>query len=163
VPQLSIHTPIGDVTLFEEDGCIVALDWGWASTQEATPFLRGIASLLHGYFDGTPLPADLPLSPAGGTAYQRRVWNALRAIPSGQTLTYGELARIAGGGPRSVGAANGANPIPILIPCHRVVAASGIGGYSGGDGLPTKRFLLALEAGRQASHPSGTPMSTAID
>jgi methylated-DNA-[protein]-cysteine S-methyltransferase len=59
--------------------------------------------------------------------------------------TYADIARIVGGSPRAVGGANGRNPIPIVIPCHRVVASAGLGGYSGGDGLPTKQFLLALE------------------
>jgi methylated-DNA-[protein]-cysteine S-methyltransferase len=68
------------------------------------------------------------------------------AIPYGATRSYAEIARQAGGSPRSVGHANGANPIPIIIPCHRVLATTGIGGYSGGEGLPTKRTLLALEA-----------------
>jgi methylated-DNA-[protein]-cysteine S-methyltransferase len=100
---------------------------------------------LWDYFDGKPL-ADLPLAPAG-TDYQKKIWAALCAIPAGQTRTYVEIARVAGGSPRSVGGANSKNPIPILIPCHRVVAVAGIGGYSGGDGLETKRRLLALERG----------------
>jgi methylated-DNA-[protein]-cysteine S-methyltransferase len=66
-------------------------------------------------------------------------------IPYGATRTYADLARKVGGSPRSVGQANATNPIPIIIPCHRVLATNGIGGYSGGEGLPTKRALLALE------------------
>ena len=86
-----------------------------------------------------------------GTAYRRKVWAALRAIPHGQTRSYAEIASMAGGSPRSVGGANAANPIPILIPCHRVLATSGLGGYSGGDGLDTKRLLLALETRTKAN------------
>ena len=106
------------------------------------------------YFDGRLTRFDLPMAPSG-SAYRQRVWAALCDIPPGQTRTYAEIARIAGGAARSVGQANGANPIPVLIPCHRVIAAGGangqwatggIGGYSGGDGLTTKRFLLQLEA-----------------
>ena len=90
-----------------------------------------------------------------GSPYRQRVWKALCDIPPGATRTYGDIARVAGGSARSVGGANGANPIPILIPCHRVVAGAGIGGYSGGDGLPTKRYLLALETRmRQGDLPS---------
>jgi methylated-DNA-[protein]-cysteine S-methyltransferase len=144
LPQLSLHTPIGDVTVSEEDGAIVSIDWGWGRDQMQTPLLRRAQNQLHAYFDGELTEFDLPLAPAG-TAYRRAVWNALRAIPYGQTRSYGEIARAAGGSPRSVGQANGCNPIPIVIPCHRVVAANHIGGYSGGEGLPTKRFLLALE------------------
>ena len=104
---------------------------------------------------------DLPLAPAG-TAYQRRVWAALRAIPPGETRSYGEIAarrrRLARG--RSA-MANAANPIPILIPCHRVVAAGGLGGYSGGDGPATKRALLDLEARAGTLFPAAlSPRST---
>ena len=73
------------------------------------------------------------------------VWQALMAIPPGTTQSYGQLAETCGGSARSVGTAMATNPIPIIIPCHRVVATTGPGGYSGGDGLPTKFFLLALE------------------
>ncbi len=144
MPQLSLHTPIGDVTVSEEDGAIVSIDWGWGRDQTETPVLRRAENQLHAYFDGELTEFDLPLAPAG-TPYRRAVWKALRDIPYGQTRTYSDIARAAGGSARSVGQANGCNPIPIVIPCHRVVAANHIGGYSGGEGLPTKRFLLALE------------------
>ena len=144
VPQLSLHAPIGDLTLSEEDGQIVAVDWGWGRDQTPTPLLQRARDQLDAYFDGERLEFDLPLAPSG-SPYRQRVWAALRRIPPGTTRTYQEIAREAGGSPRSVGGANAANPIPILIPCHRVVAVGHIGGYSGGDGLPTKRFLLALE------------------
>ena len=145
MPQLSLHTPVGDLTLSEEDGAIVAVDWGWGRDQTETPLLSAARDQLQAYFDGERLEFDLKLAPVG-TAYRQRVWDALCRIPAGATRTYGEIARAAGGSARSVGGANGSNPIPILIPCHRVVAGNGIGGYSGGDGLPTKHFLLDLEA-----------------
>jgi methylated-DNA-[protein]-cysteine S-methyltransferase len=144
LPQLSLHTPIGDVTVSEEDGAIVALDWGWGRDQADTPLLCRARDQLQAYFDGDLTGFDLPLAPAG-TPYRRAVWQALRDIPYGQTRSYGDIARAAGGSARSVGQANGCNPIPIVIPCHRVVAANHIGGYSGGEGLTTKRFLLQLE------------------
>ena len=143
MPQLSLHAPFADLTLAEEDGTIVSLDWGWVADQQETPLLRRAVDALHAYFDGAALP-DLPLNPVG-TPYQRRVWDALRAIPYGQTRTYLEVAEVAGGIARTVGRANARNPIPILIPCHRVVAAGGIGGYSGEGGTETKRLLLRLE------------------
>jgi methylated-DNA-[protein]-cysteine S-methyltransferase len=149
LPQLSLHSPVGDLTLTEEDGAIVAVDWGWVEEQTASPLLAEARQQLQAYFDGDRLAFDLPLAPAG-TAYQRRVWQALCDIPPGVTRTYADIARAVGGSPRAVGGANGRNPIPIVIPCHRVVATTGIGGYSGGDGLPTKRFLLALENAGQA-------------
>jgi len=156
VPQLSLHTPIGDLSISEEAEHIVAIDWGWGRDQTETPLLCRVRDRLNAYFDAEPvLFDDLPLAP-DGTAYRRRVWDALRAIPLGETRTYGDIARVAGGSPRSVGTANGTNPIPILIPCHRVVAGNGLGGYSGGEGLPTKRFLLALEASARPlpAHPA---------
>lgn len=93
------------------------------------------------HFEGLPL--DLR-----GTAFQKRVWEAMRRIPWGRTMTYGELAEAAGrpGAARAAGAACAANPIPIIIPCHRILASGGgLGGFSGGCGLETKRSLLALE------------------
>jgi methylated-DNA-[protein]-cysteine S-methyltransferase len=110
--------------------------------------LERAKAALFEYFDGRPLAGNIPLRPRG-TAYRQRVWQALREIPAGETRTYIDIARVAGGSARSVGGANAANPIPIFIPCHRVVAVGGIGGYSGGDGLVTKQSLLALERGKK--------------
>jgi len=144
MPQLSLHTPIGDITVSEEEGALVSVDWGWVQDQTQTPLLLRARAQLHAYFDGNLREFDLPLQPAG-TAYQRRVWQALIAIPYGKTKTYAEIARGAGGSPRSVGQANGRNPLPLIIPCHRVVATHGLGGYSGGDGIDTKTWLLSRE------------------
>lgn len=144
MPTLSLHAPVGDLTLFAEDDAIVALDWGWGSFQESSPLLERAKKALDAYFDGGPWPTDLPLAPHG-TPFQQKVWAALRKIPSGETRSYGEIAAVLGTSARAVGGANAANPIPILIPCHRVLASAGLGGYSGGDGLPTKRQLLDLE------------------
>jgi methylated-DNA-[protein]-cysteine S-methyltransferase len=144
MPQLSLHTPVGDITVFEEDGAIVSLDWGWVRQQENSAVLDQARDQLQAYFDGALKTFDLPMAPAG-SAYQRGVWQALCDIPYGETRTYLDITSVAGGSPRSVGQANGRNPIPLIIPCHRVVAASHIGGFSGGEGLPTKRWLLSLE------------------
>jgi methylated-DNA-[protein]-cysteine S-methyltransferase len=109
-----------------------------------------VAEQLREYFAGKRRDFDLPLSPRG-TDFQRRVWEALRGIPFGQTRSYGDVAEtIACRAPRAVGQANRHNPIPIVIPCHRVLAAGGgIGGYAGqwgeGDGLDRKRWLLRHE------------------
>jgi len=146
LPQLGLHTPIGDITVSEADGAVVSLDWGWGRDATAeTPLLQRARAQLQAYFDGDLTDFDLPLAPAG-TTYQQRIWQALRAIPYGETRSYAAVAAAAGGSARSVGQANGCNPIPIIIPCHRVVAAHHLGGYSGGEGLATKRYLLALEA-----------------
>ena len=144
MPQLSLHAGEIDLTVSEQDGAIVAVDWGWGRDQTETDLLARARAQLHAYLDGELFAFDLPLAPSG-TAYQRRVWAAIADIPYGATRTYAEIARVAGGGPRSVGQANARNPIPIIVPCHRVLATGGIGGYSGGDGLATKRRLLALE------------------
>jgi methylated-DNA-[protein]-cysteine S-methyltransferase len=141
----------------EDTGSIVAVDWGWGRDQTHTPLLRRACDQLHAYFDGELNEFDLPLAPAG-TAYRQRVWRALCAIPYGETRSCIDIARVAGGSARSVGQANGCNPIPIIIPCHRVVLAPGrltqgatsrLGGYSGGEGLATKQYLLALESRAQ--------------
>jgi methylated-DNA-[protein]-cysteine S-methyltransferase len=146
MPQLSFHTPLGALTLSEEDGAIVAVDWGFARDQEETPLLRRGRDQFHAYFVGALKKFDLPLAPAG-TPYQKRIWQALAAIPYGKTRSYAAIAAEYGGSARAVGGANGKNPIPIVIPCHRVVGSTGLGGYSGGDGLETKRWLLTLEQG----------------
>ena len=142
---MSLHSPIGDISVSEDAGAIVAIDWGWGRDQDATPLLRRAREQLHAFFDGELTEFDLPLAPAG-TEYRRRVWQALCAIPYGKTRSYIDIARVAGGSARSVGQANGSNPIPLIIPCHRVVATTHLGGYSGGEGLATKRWLLGLEA-----------------
>ncbi|MDA8290474.1 MAG: methylated-DNA--[protein]-cysteine S-methyltransferase [Actinomycetota bacterium] len=109
------------------------------------------ARQLAEYFARERTSFDLPVRPAG-TTFQLSVWDELTRIPYGSTVTYGELARRVGRprGPRAVGQANGRNPVPIVVPCHRVVAANGIGGYSGG--LDTKRLLLALERSSPPGH-----------
>jgi methylated-DNA-[protein]-cysteine S-methyltransferase len=154
MPQLSFHTPLGALTLSEDEGAIVALDWGFGRDQAETALLRRGRDQLQAFFDGALTAFDLPLAPAG-SPYRQRVWQALRAIPFGQTSSYADIARAAGGSARSVGGANAANPIPIIIPCHRVVGASGLGGYSGAEGIETKRWLLDLEMGQAGPwHPN---------
>jgi methylated-DNA-[protein]-cysteine S-methyltransferase len=146
MPQLSLHTPLGEVTISEDGGAIVALDWGRGRDQEATPLLCQARDELQEYFDGKRMSFNLPLAPEGSD-FQKRVWAALCAIPPGETRSYADIARTIGSAPRAVGGANGANPIPLFIPCHRVIAADGsLGGYSGGDGPATKRYLLDHES-----------------
>jgi methylated-DNA-[protein]-cysteine S-methyltransferase len=153
MPQLTCLTPLGEVTVSEEDGAIVALDWGRGRDQAPTPLLSRAVAQLQDWFDDPRTVFDLPLAPHG-TAFQQRVWAALRAIPAGETRSYGDLAALLGSAARAVGQANGANPIPILIPCHRVLAARGVlGGYSGGDGPPTKLWLLNHERRLHAAPP----------
>lgn len=142
--QLSLHSPVGDITISEADGRIVALDWGWGRDQSATPLLEAAREQLNAYFDGRLDKFDLPVDPSG-SRFQRDVWQQMCEIPSGATKTYGDIANALNNTARAVGQACGANPIPIIIPCHRVLAASGLGGYSGSGGIETKVALLQLE------------------
>jgi methylated-DNA-[protein]-cysteine S-methyltransferase len=117
---------------------------GSGSGHDAPPVLKDTATQLEEYFAGERTDFSVAME-LDGTAFQRDVWGELSRIPYGVTISYGELARRVGRpkGPRAVGQANGKNPIPIIVPCHRVLAGNGIGGYGGG--LPMKRALLALE------------------
>ena len=144
LPQLSLHSPLGPLTVSQEEDGLVALDWGWGCMQQETELLCRARAQLHAYFDGSLTAFDLPLAPLG-TIFRLKVWDALRAIPFGATRTYGEIACAVGGGPRAVGQANRNNPLPILIPCHRVVARDGIGGFTAEGGMHSKRFLLDHE------------------
>lgn len=144
---LAYNSPVGPLTLFEEDGAIIAVEWGWPPETEEppAPVLERARDQLDAYFEGRLHAFDLPLAPMG-TSFQKKVWQALSRIPFGATRSYGELAAELGTAPRALGGACGRNPLPILIPCHRVLAANrAMGGYSGLDGTDTKRFLLRLE------------------
>jgi len=117
---------------------------GWVRSDEAAPFAEAKRQLAA-YFARQLTAFDLPLAPVG-TAFQKRVWDELRRVPHGQTVSYGELARRIGSpnACRAVGLANGRNPLSIIVPCHRVVGASGkLIGYAGG--MPRKEALLSLE------------------
>ncbi len=144
----TLESPLGPLRLTAECGALTALDWGRAPAEDADPHLAALldeaARQIAAYFEGRLTRFDLPLAPTG-TAFRRRVWSLMEAIPHGRTVTYGDLAREAGSAPRAIGGACGANPLPILIPCHRVLAVNGPGGYSGAGGLTTKRHLLELE------------------
>jgi len=144
MPQLSLHSPVGDLSVSEDDGAIVAIDWGWGRDQNSTPLLKEAIKQLNAYFDGKLTDFDLPLSPFG-SSFQKSVWRQMCKIPSGEVRTYGTLAAKLKASARAVGTACGRNPIPIIIPCHRVVSTQGLGGYSGSGGLETKVALLRLE------------------
>ncbi|MEO0034900.1 MAG: hypothetical protein RLZZ501_923 [Pseudomonadota bacterium] len=152
--HLSFPSPLGPLTLIEADGAITALTWGDRGGATETPLLRQGRDEIAAYFAGRLRRFTLPLTPAG-TPFQRRVWATLAEIPFGQTRSYGDLARELGSGPRAVGGACGRNPIPLLIPCHRVLTADGhLGGYSGQGGLVTKMQLLRHE-GAIPPEPAG--------
>jgi methylated-DNA-[protein]-cysteine S-methyltransferase len=147
--SLTIESPVGALTITEGDGAITRLAWGRATENTETPLLRRAARQLEAHFAGRLRDFDLPLAPEGA-AHQRRVWRAMVEIPFGQTESYGSIAGRLGSAAQAVGQACGANPIPVIVPCHRVVAAGGLGGFSGGAGVATKEILLAHEAGLAA-------------
>ena len=147
---MPLDTPIGRLVL-EGDGDVLIGVWlpgerrhGRRDSDDVPPVLEEAATQLEEYFAGERTDFGLPME-LDGTPFQREVWAELARIPYGETISYGELARRVGRprGPRAVGQANGRNPIPIIVPCHRVLASNGIGGYGGG--LKVKRALLALE------------------
>lgn len=146
---LVVPSPIGPLTLTAEDGALTAIDFGApADRADAPPYpvLADAARQLEAYFAGELRDFDLPLHPSG-TPFQLIVWEALRQIPYGETVTYGELARSIGRptAARAVGSANHQNPLAIVVPCHRVVGADGtLTGYAGG--LDMKAALLAIES-----------------
>jgi len=146
MPACLIDSPVGPLLLIEDSGFLSEVRFadGDESDRDETPLLKKATAQIEEFFAGRRHGFDLPLIPAK-TPFQQRVREAMTSIPWGQTLSYGEIAHIAGGAPRAVGQACGANMLPIIVPCHRVLAAKGIGGYSGAKGLDTKRFLLALE------------------
>lgn len=155
--QAIMTSPIGRLGLrLDPMDRLVALDFlgeRGRSRPPATLAGRRIVAALLGYFADPTLPLEVPLVPVG-TAFQQRVWAALRQIPPGTTWTYGELARRLNSAPRAVGQACRRNPIPIVIPCHRIVARDGAGGYSGatsGPELTIKHWLLAHEGVSQGT------------
>jgi methylated-DNA-[protein]-cysteine S-methyltransferase len=166
----TIDSPAGPVRIVAEDGALTAVEFRSSPPEDASPrssmrtaadrsaalpvgertdedpLLAEAARQLRAYFDRQLKDFDLPLAPRG-TAFQQRVWDELRAIGYGETASYGEIAARLGmnpGASRAVGAANGRNPIGIVIPCHRVVGAKGLlSGYAGG--VERKQLLLQLE------------------
>ncbi len=141
--SLTFPSPVGPLTVTEVDGNITRLRWDGDGCDQ-TPVLLTAAAQLGEYFAGQRKQFDLPLAPDVTTA-QRRFFEALIAIPYGETRRYGDLAKALGISAQAAGQACGANPIAILIPCHRVLAADTLGGYSAPGGIETKVALLRLE------------------
>jgi methylated-DNA-[protein]-cysteine S-methyltransferase len=151
-----MESPIGDLRIVARDGAITAIEFSpfrspvtgepLGSREDGNPLLRSAVDQLAAYFRGDLKEFDLPLAPRG-SAFQQRVWDQLVMIAHGETASYGEIAHRLGktnAASRAVGLANGRNPIPIVIPCHRVIGANGtLTGYAGG--LERKQQLLELE------------------
>lgn len=141
----NVPTPVGTVCISADETGITGIHFGPGNENGGCPLTALARRQLEEYFAGQRRAFDLPLSPAG-TEFQRRVWDLLREIPYGQTVTYGDLARRLGNprAARAVGMACNRNPIAIVIPCHRVIGANrSLTGYAGG--LDAKSFLLTLE------------------
>jgi methylated-DNA-[protein]-cysteine S-methyltransferase len=148
--QAKLAVPFGVLGIHCDDRELLGIDFLTAAerTQRASSaFAQTVCEQLLHYFDNPGFQFSLPLKPAG-TLHQQKVWQAMLRIPRGETRSYGELAAALKSGAQAVGQACGANPIPVIIPCHRVVGKSGLGGFmrhASGDPLDIKRWLLAHE------------------
>ncbi|MEG3641290.1 methylated-DNA--[protein]-cysteine S-methyltransferase [Magnetococcus sp. PR-3] len=145
---LPYDSPVGMLWLELRQGALVSLSWSlpdsMADPQEDAEVCRRVTRWLDDYFKRAPRPVDFTVRP-DGTVFQQKVWREMSKVGPGETMTYGELAKRLNSSARAVGVAAGQNPIPVIIPCHRVVGAKELGGYSGHGGLQTKRTLLSLE------------------
>lgn len=150
-PDLLLRSPWGTLAAWHSETGLTRLDYDWRGPAPAALFAcSGRAAVLrdalNSYFAGEPVTFDaVTLDLSAGTPFQQEVWRAIRAVPRGETWSYGTVARRVGkpGAARAIGQAMGANPIPIVVPCHRVIGVNGLGGYTGG--LEWKRRLLSLE------------------
>ena len=143
--QATVESPFGTLRLTATDGAITRVDWVGTDDKPAqTPLLRLATEQLEAYFAHEITAFDLPVAPEGN-AFQRAVCAEMQRIPFGETRTYGAIAKVLGEVPQQVGAACGGNSIPVIIPCHRVVGADGLGGFSAPGGVETKVALLRHE------------------
>lgn len=144
VHTVCLETSFGPLYVSGNGTAVCEIGRGPRDETAVPDYLRKARAQLEEYLGGTRRSLDFPVDPQG-TDFQKAVWKGLQAIPYGKTVTYGQLARALGkpGAARAVGAAAGKNPCLLAIPCHRLVAAGGLGRFSAG--LPLKRFLLALE------------------
>lgn len=142
--MIAVETQFGRLGVEETDGAITRLVWNGRDDSPNTSLLQEAAAQLRAYDQGELEQFDLPYHVAG-SEFQRKVCDLMFAIPLGETRTYGDIAKELGQPPQPVGQACGANPIPVIIPCHRVLAANGLGGFSGDGGIETKVALLRHE------------------
>ena len=141
--RAALLTPLGRLVVGETEGVITSLRWSDEVAADDSPLLRQALAQLTGYFAAERQTFDLPLD--WGEGLHARVRRAMAAIPFGQTRSYGEIARAVGAPAQAVGQACGANPVPVIIPCHRVLGAAGLGGFSARGGVETKAALLRHE------------------
>lgn len=141
--SLTVLTQFGPLTVHEEDGAIVRVAWDGAGVDQ-TPLLREAARQLRAYDAGALEVFDLPVR-VGGSDFRRAVCSQMSAIAFGETVTYGDIAKALDQSAQAVGSACGGNPVPVIIPCHRVMGAKGLTGFSGKGGVETKVALLRHE------------------
>ncbi len=147
MPEITVDTLVGPLTLTEADGAITHVNWR-SGANDDTPLLRRAVAQIDEYFAGQRTVFDLPLR-VEGSEFQQAVCDAMLAISYGDTCTYGDIAKALGAPAQAIGQACGGNPIPVIIPCHRVLGATSLGGFSGGGrngaGIETKVQLLRHE------------------
>ena len=144
VIKAGLLTPVGRFRVAAQDGHVISAGWGLAPDVSTEPVLQQALAEIRAYFAGDLTQFTVPLRPQA-SGFQAQFLAILSAIPFGETRTYGDLARELGVPAQAIGQACGANPIPLLIPCHRVLGAQGLGGYSGAGGVETKVALLKHE------------------
>ncbi|MTH99352.1 methylated-DNA--[protein]-cysteine S-methyltransferase [Roseibium sp. RKSG952] len=144
MPMIAVETQFGCLGVEETDGAITRLVWNGTNKEPNTPLLKEAAAQLTAYDEGRLEQFDLPYH-VDGSEFQRQVCDLMFAIPFGETRTYGDIAKELGQPAQPVGQACGANPIPVIIPCHRILAANSLGGFSGQGGIETKVALLRHE------------------
>ena len=144
VYSASLVTPIGALCAHSDGAAITSLEWRASSAQDDRPELNEALAQLEAYFEGRLQHFDLPLE-VKGSDFQRQVCGEMSKIAFGETVSYGDIAAAVNSPAQTVGTACGGNPIPVIIPCHRVLRANGLGGYSGVGGVETKVWLLRHE------------------
>ncbi len=152
--SISFESPLGEIRIFEEGGYITRLRWGTELVQSnecdevfgkgSSDVLDKAVEQLKAYFTGDLTEFDLPIAPKGN-GFQSDVWRIMQSIPLGETLTYGDVAKKLDVAAQPVGQACGHNPIPIIIPCHRILGANNLGGFSAEGGIEDKVWLLKHE------------------
>jgi len=142
IHRSTLASPFGLLTLTEQSGLITGVFWGGGGS-DATSILTEALRQLAAYFSGTLTRFTLPIAP--GTGFQSQIRAAMQAIPFGETRTYGQLAKALNVTPQAIGQGCGANPMPILVPCHRVLGTTTLGGFSAPGGVETKVALLRHE------------------
>jgi methylated-DNA-[protein]-cysteine S-methyltransferase len=142
--RASVETQFGPLTAVAEDGAITGLEWCATAEPDETPLLCEALAQIAAFDAGTLTKFSVPLAPQGSAALHA-VLAQISAIPYGETVTYGDIAKATGLSAQSVGQLCGANPIPVIIPCHRVMGVKGLTGFSGKGGVETKVALLRHE------------------